>query len=197
MFSAHCPRLTLCSPAHVRSCQRRRGRMRSSSTRSSNPCSGITCGSNKEPVISGSQCLCKIDPCKYITCRPHFEPVQVGSKCVCRYVESAGSECECRYAQSAGVYLDVFGYGTRADAEDETAVAPGGGSISGTIDVPALTFPCRKKNRRRRRRVREQDPVDVVDPSVDTEICLREWSICSGHVIVQQSADRLTGRCAE
>ena len=131
MFSAHCPRLTLCSPAHVRSCQQR-GRMRSSSTRSSNPCSGITCDSNKEPVISGSHCLCKIDPCKEHTCRDPFEPVRVGSKCECRYAQSGGSDI------SPG-YMDVFGFGTRTDAEDETAVAPGGiniGNLGGDDDLP-------------------------------------------------------------
>ncbi len=134
MCSAHFPRLTQCSPVHIRSCQRRRGRMRSSVTRSSNPCSRITCDSNKEPVISGSQCLCKIDPCKEINCRPQFEPVRVGSKCECRYAQSAGSDIR-------PGYLDVFGFGSRTDAEDETSVAAGGINIANLGGDDDLSLP--------------------------------------------------------
>ena len=167
MFSAHCPRLTLCSPAHVRSCQRRRGRMRSSATRSSNPCSGHTCSSNTEPVISGSQCLCQIDPCKEINCRPQFEPVRVGSKCECRYAQSAGSDIR-------PGYFDVFGFGTRADAEDETAVAPGGlniGNLGGDDELSfreePTTTTARPRTRSGRRRRPSGGQTDVIPSMVD------------------------------
>lgn len=120
--------------SHSCSCQRRRGRMRSSPTRFSNPCANVTCDLTKEPVIHGDTCICKVDPCKSLTCRSQFEPVRVGSK------------CECRYAQSAGVdilpgSLDVFGIGDREEQTDETSVAEGGLNLGNLGDGDEFSLP--------------------------------------------------------
>ncbi|KAI0218835.1 hypothetical protein LSAT2_029477 [Lamellibrachia satsuma] len=104
---------------HSCSCQRR-GRMRSPSTRSRNPCAGIICEPTKEPIITGNSCACKVDPCEQQTCRVQFEPVRVGSKCECRYAQSAGGDIR-------PGFIDAFGFGSRrAEDADGTFVVEGG-----------------------------------------------------------------------
>ena len=100
----------------VLSCQRRMGRIVTQSSSAVNPCLGVSCGPTKEPVVSGSSCVCKVDPCSELTCRVQYVAVRVGTGCECRYGQSVGGDV------SAG-FVDVL---AREDTVDETTVVEGG-----------------------------------------------------------------------
>ena len=155
----------------VLSCQRRRGRIASASTRpmsAVNPCLGVSCGATEEPVVSGSSCVCRIDPCSALTCRVQFVAVRVGSSCECRYGQGVGGDVR------AG-FVDVLG---REDSFDETSVTEGGVNLGnpgeGGLSLPdeepepeptttarPPTRPGRSRGRSRGRVVRPGDMIPV------------------------------------